>query len=282
MLKFLKWLIGFFAVKADPQLPAPAPKPEDPPVRPTLTEKVRTALSITSVFEGDGYGALSGDFDGMGISAGILQWNFGQGSLQERLLKPFISRHGPIDATKLFPPGLSMDLVAHMNASEAVQAARQHMLADGKVKSAWAIGWRKFLKDPRVTALQDEACLGVGLRAEGVCKELGLNPDGKRAFCWAFDLVTQNGSLKGVKLAVPDRKAAEDIISWRGAENAPLWQMMLPKATDEQVSLLITSHKRALESNPRWYADVFARKGTIAMGRGIVHGSNIDLEKVFR
>src|SRR3954468_6042136 len=50
-------------------------------LNPALIEK---ALSITGHFEDsdDPLGAVSGDFDGMGISLGVLQWNIGSNSLQ--------------------------------------------------------------------------------------------------------------------------------------------------------------------------------------------------------
>lgn len=37
-------------------------------------------------FEGSSYTKLSGNFDGQGISYGLLQWNFGQGTLQPLLI----------------------------------------------------------------------------------------------------------------------------------------------------------------------------------------------------
>src|SRR5512137_2315949 len=47
-------------------------------------------LALTGSFEtGQGlpdcFAGLSGDFDGQGMSLGVLQWNFGQGSLQPLL-----------------------------------------------------------------------------------------------------------------------------------------------------------------------------------------------------
>jgi hypothetical protein len=48
---------------------------------------IEKALSITGHFEDsdDPFGAVSGNFDGMGISLGVLQWNIGSGSLQPLL-----------------------------------------------------------------------------------------------------------------------------------------------------------------------------------------------------
>src|SRR5690349_20989149 len=48
------------------------------------SEWLKTALEVTGGFETDGnpWAGVSNDFDNMGISCGILQWNIGQGSLQ--------------------------------------------------------------------------------------------------------------------------------------------------------------------------------------------------------
>jgi Putative peptidoglycan binding domain len=71
------------------------PKPEihDEPL-------IRRCLSLTSTFETgkgipEGFSGLSGDFDRQGISFGILQWNFGQNTLQ-RLLRKMNKRHPEI------------------------------------------------------------------------------------------------------------------------------------------------------------------------------------------
>ena len=50
----------------------------------TVGEAQEMALKITTVFEGGksmNYQALAGDFDGQGMSFGLIQWNFGQNTL---------------------------------------------------------------------------------------------------------------------------------------------------------------------------------------------------------
>src|SRR4051794_33004464 len=51
---------------------------------PVSDEFLTAGLKITGHFEdsGDPLGAVSGNFDGMGISLGVLQWNIGSNSLQ--------------------------------------------------------------------------------------------------------------------------------------------------------------------------------------------------------
>ncbi|WP_432666738.1 hypothetical protein R9X47_10295 [Wukongibacter baidiensis] len=55
------------------------------------TSLKKKLLNNTGFFEGNkGYSTVSGNFDGQGISFGIIQFNFGQGSL-EPLLKDYIN-----------------------------------------------------------------------------------------------------------------------------------------------------------------------------------------------
>ena len=67
-------------------------------------EWVKSALTVTGRFEdaSDPFGAVSGDFDGMGISLGVLQWNLGSATLQPLVLAmgqqqvcAAMPRHGP-------------------------------------------------------------------------------------------------------------------------------------------------------------------------------------------
>src|SRR5882724_5034584 len=60
-------------------------------------------LALTASFETghpppDSYAGISGDFDGMGISFGALQWNLGQGSLQPLLRDFDTANHGIVDS----------------------------------------------------------------------------------------------------------------------------------------------------------------------------------------
>lgn len=60
----------------------------------------RRCLALTGAFETgtgvpDCFCGISGDFDGQGISFGVLQWNFGQGSLQP-LLQEMVTQHEEI------------------------------------------------------------------------------------------------------------------------------------------------------------------------------------------
>ena len=56
------------------------------------------AIKITSFYEGSGFDEVTGNFDGQGLSYGILQWNFGQGTLQP-IFKNLFARYPNVVAT---------------------------------------------------------------------------------------------------------------------------------------------------------------------------------------
>jgi hypothetical protein len=227
---------------------------------------IDTALRITGGFEGSGYNEVAGNFDGQGLSVGVLQWNYGQETLQAEILLPFIEAYGIEALDYFFPAEISSS--AYMKGNVAVSFARANMLTGIKVKSPWQLAWKTFLMDPWVLRIQKEAAKKFSRKAENYMALWGLHSI--RAFCWFFDVVVQNGSMKSV---VPGHEPScldvglaieyceHNKEQWRGLE-----------LDREQKLLLVLSHKRALLSNYKWRQDVMDRKGTIAVGHGYVHG----------
>lgn len=277
----IKALFGFRKKEADPislsqpgpvtvfhAAPQPTPEPED-----ILT----IALDITPKFEGKGYGQVTGDFDKQGLSLGILQWCLGMGSLQKEILTPYVTKHGSIDKLGIFPMGV--DHLARASVSESLKFCRAHMLNGKLVKPEWKAAWTKFLLLDEVVKIQFEAAKVKKLQAEAVERFLGLQS--LRAFCWAFDIVVQNGSMKDVNLLAPSRlNAKRELMQFEAngpgvddfKKNRVIWIDMLDTAEMEQVSLLRTTIARTKLANPSYTADVINRKGSIAMGKGWVHG----------
>lgn len=233
-------------------------------ITPELLDK---AMSVTGQFEGRGFDQVTGNFDKQGISVGFLQWNAGQGSLQSKILKPFISRHGSVKMDACFPRPISS--MANMSVSEALQFCETVFLTGTNVRSEWSLAWKKFLSLPETIAIQKEACMDVAGSAAKYCDDWGLMSE--RAFCFMFDIVTQNGSLKIPKPRYT--KALMDEAVRYNTKNASLWSQMRGKFTPEQDILMIAAYQRALLSSTQWRQDVMSRKGAIAAGQGVVHGS---------
>lgn len=237
--------------------------------------------NITGVFEGSKlWENVTGNFDGQGLSAGVLQWNYGQGSLQSKILRPYIARHGSIDALKIFPSGYSIDKSANMSTSQGISFAK-NMQSGTKVTSTWLAAWRKFLSKPEVIQLQIEACRSVLSNAKSLAH--AWNMSSRVSYIWFFDVITQNGSLKGISKPAYDINEAKRVINLVDSNCKAVWKTVdLNSLPPEQVILLIASQRRASKSISKYFNDVFSRKGTIALGKGFVHGSKFDFTQHYK
>lgn len=219
------------------------------------------ALKITGQYEGRGFDQVTGNFDGQGLSAGILQWCYGQGSLQSKILKPFISLYGKAELNKFFNADVAASV--YYSASAGVGFAKRY-------NGGWESSWRAFLLDERTVKLQKIAAREVAEKAWRYCQQWSLPTE--RAFCFFFDVVTQNGSMKGMKppSTIESFKAS---IQEDGGINKSYWYELNP--TDEQLILWQSIRDRVVRN--RWASDVLARKGTIIFGIGKVHGKLINI-----
>lgn len=251
---------------------------------------IKSAVKITAGFEtaGDPYMGVSGDFDGMGISCGVLQWNIGQASLQ-----PMVKAVGQ----------------AVVSAAMPVNGAEMWSACTGSITSGLAIvrGWqagaelkpgpkaelRALMGTPQMRAEQDKVIAGVAASAYKQATDWaaagGAAPT-KRLFCWFFDVLTQNGGLEGLTpaavasfIATNTPEKADDLICDFLAEvagtgghakdaraNATLWR---DQAAGEKLPILCMSYLRSKTALPKWRHVVINRKGAIAMGKGRVNSS---------
>ena len=228
-------------------------------------------LKITSAFEGADFGTITGNFDGMGMSAGILQFNIGTGSLQT-----YILNH--INPVSLKMP-LSIEPLIRLPKEQALGWHKDNCLdANGRLKPEWRRAWQELMTRPDVIDLQKKACMRYFQRAREIAGALGFPRENPRAMAWAYDVAVQSWSL-GIDPPTVNREQAQNVISLYGPENFMIWQAQ--RLTDDQVRLVIASHLRALKCNPRWRNDFFIRKCTIAVGVGIVHKTRHDFRRLF-
>ncbi len=223
-------------------------------------------LALTGSFETDApppdcFADLSGDFDGHGLSFGVLQWNLGRGSLQ-----PLLQR---LDARR---PGLLDDVFnAHAATLRAVLAApREEQLA-------WARGiqvprhsihepWRGLFKTlgrrPECQLVQTQAAESVLAETRKLVAAYGLSSE--RALALMFDIKVQNGGIS-------TRCRAKTLAGFAGLPAD------LPLEKREPQRMRIVAERRAAVAKLKWRPDVLARKLTIADGVGEVHGRMYDL-----
>jgi hypothetical protein len=254
---------------------------------------IEAALSITGDFEtiGDPWTAVSGDFDGMGISCGPLQWNIGQGSLQPMVIgagRAVVGKAMPLFGAE-FWSACNAPISAGLSTVRGWQDGtrlRPRPMTELAALLATAEMHQQMLGKVRKVANQafDQAALWEG--TPGRCSS--------RAFCWFFDLVTQNGGLNGL-----DRDDVAAFIAGHGSERADdavcAWLANRPtdaghdrdcrrnaeawkdKTTKETLDLLVISFLRAQLAKEQWRHVVMNRKGTIAMGFGWVNSERYDL-----
>lgn len=231
----------------------------------------RRCLALTGAFEtGTGFPdcfcGISGDFDGQGISFGVLQWNFGQRSLQP-LLKEMLEQHKAV-AVGIFGPqldalhqALSADQDELMEFARSVQHPVKHTVFE-----PWRGLARSLGRTPEFQVIQARHSREKFESGLQMCMEYGLNSE--RAAALMFDIVVQNGSIGGVVRA----QILSDI------KGLPA---NLIADEREVLTMEIVANRRAQAANPRWIDDVRSRKLCIARGGGTVHGINYDLQAQF-
>lgn len=170
-----------------------------------LTPAEQKAVEITSTLETGkrgGFYGLSGNFDGQGLSFGLVNWTIGTGSLQP-LLRAFASEH-PDRWSHAFGPDAARFLALIARKDKAALKA-QHQFAIEEMNSCTLRKGRKVwaIREPWVTYFrrlsEDTAFQGIEIRfvrdllrrADFWCKALKLRSE--QAFCFMFDAVSSHG-----------------------------------------------------------------------------------------
>ena len=252
---------------------------------------VKAAVAITPGFEvsGDPYLGVSGDFDGMGISCGALQWNIGQGSLQ-----PMVKNVGKTHVTSTMSTfGAQMWTACNGSISSGLSIVRGWQ-SGSSLKPKPKAELKALMGSDKMRAEQDKRIATVAEKAfnqaTAWAAARGDSSASKRLFCWFFDIVTQNGGLEGltyaktknfIEMNQPDK--ADDLICdflagltgtsghvKDAKKNAALWRNSAP---GEKLEILVMSYLRAQTASPQWRHVVINRKGAIAMGVGWVNST---------
>lgn len=229
-------------------------------------------VKITSEFEGKGYGTVSGNYDGQGLSAGLLQWNLGQGTLQG-----YILNHINYLSYDYFPESIRPLQILSPQDSAIWAKDVMHDL-HGNLKPEWNAAWKRFMTEPVVINLQKHAIDKYFHQAKRICGRLGLSHDNRRAMAWCFDIAVQNWSLD-IDLPPDHFDQCYNIMTSYDQENMILW--IGEHLEPYQRQLVILSHLRAMKCKPEWRANVFVRKATIAIGTGYVNKTLYKLNKLF-
>jgi hypothetical protein len=239
------------------------PIPSSPLLRKPLSYR---CLALTGSFETsfpppECFAGITGDFDQQGISFGVLQWNFGQGSLPPLLAEMNTNFPDIIEAlfhgnTREFRRLLTLSRAEQLNWARSKNNSR------GQVIEPWnglfkALGRREEFQDIEVEFAQSNFNAALQL-----CARFGLKSE--RAAALMFDIKTQNGSIS---TTVSNQILQDFAALGRGTPDAL-----------ELKRLRIVANRRAEAARPRFIEDVRKRKLTIADGEGDVHGRRYHLE----
>jgi hypothetical protein len=242
----------------------------DVPAPAVTTESLdHQCLALTGGFETnhpppDCFAGLCGDFDGQGISFGVLQWNIGQGSLQPLLAQ--MNQNHPDILGQVFGPNYSA-LVAMLGETldeqltwaRSIQDPIRHVLSE-----PWQGQFKTLGRQQEFQDIEAQSAAGIFQQALALCNDFGVSS--QRAAALLFDIKVQTGGIKSwVK---PQILSDFEQLDQSGTGDVPL----------EVARLRIIATRSAASANPKWVADVQNRKLTIANGEGTVHGNHYDLE----
>jgi hypothetical protein len=219
-------------------------------------------LQLTARFEGHGYGTVAGNFDGAGLTWGVIGFTLQHGGLASLVLE--VDARAPEVLEECFGDA-SAELLGHLRedtAADRLAWADSISLPPRKVGVAepWRSGFRRLGAAPLTQELQRrEARRKYFEPALSTAGRLGLASDRGIALC--FDVHVQNGGVK--------KKSAntysEEVAS-------------LPDGAPERDRRSILARLVADSSRPQFRDDVLSRKSCIATGRGAVHGETFDLD----
>mgnify|MGYP001565573528 CR=1 FL=1 len=214
---------------------------------PTLFER---CLALTAAFEGHGYGKAAGNFDGAGITWGIIGFNLKSGSLGKVL--SLIPAADVDTALGALAPVLREVLVR----PQADRVRWGDSLSTGEQKRlqpAWYDALARLGDLPSArTAQRAVAAESYWTPSQTRMSSLAPFLTTPRASALFFDAHVQQGGVK--ESAAQAAQAA-----WKQAGSEP-------------AALLAMADTQALSTSARWREDVRSRRRCVATGTGTVHG----------
>ena len=233
-----------------------APAVTSPAQYVSLLDAQEIALKITTYFEGGksmNYQALADDFDGQGTSFGLIQWNFGSGTLGP-LLKKMLDKDGTAFAGCF---GADADYDTIKKALVDAKKADQLKWARDRIKnkrSAWESAFKNIGANDTFDRIQREEAAGqyhpkavtVIKKIRQVTSTLFAHVE-VRSYAAIFDLCVQQGGIDNVV----------DKIKKRVTDEKPASQLELMK-------IVVT--ERARTATNKWVSDCLSRRMGILTG----------------
>jgi len=220
---------------------------------PTLEER---ALQLTAAIEGHGYTLAVGNFDGAGLTWGIIGFTVKFGLVQQIL--DTVAREHPGMIRSAF-----VDLTRDLERMRTIPLEQQVAFCDRlsippakhRLVDPWRIAFDRLGSMSEVQAIQRRIAFAQYMTpAKRTFRSLGLTTELGLALC--FDIHVQNGSIK---------RQAMDTIKAARVRSEPELRRVIANAVADQ-------------SREAFREDVRRRKLAIATGSGVVHGMTLKLE----
>jgi len=242
---------------------------EPPPVSEVASRPLaERCLALTGSFETGKYApdcfwGVTGDFDGMGISFGALQWNVGQGTLQPILAQMF-DQHADV-ARNVFHEYFDTIAALHTAPLADQLTFARSVQNRGALQEPWQGMLGALGRTPECQSIQASHANNIFQQSLQMCSDYGLLSE--RAAALMFDIATQGGSITSIVRAQIMAGFAQLPASEPGG--------------NEVARMCIVANCRAAASVAKYVDDVRTRKLTIANGTGTVHGIFYDLDDMF-
>ena len=216
---------------------------------PSLFER---CLQVTAAFEGHGFGLAKGNFDGAGITWGVIGFTLSNREIQAILTTA--EQHTPGTLLRVMGPLAAQWLTIAAKPLNQ-QIAWANALSLGATKEGlpadWLSAFARLGDEPIIKRIQMQRAYdryfvpcAASARTLKLKSELGI--------LLAFDVHVQNGSFKPAAFALA---------------------AALPASTPEAVRRDKLAQAVAQSARPQYQADVLSRKRTLASGQGMVHGA---------
>ena len=242
-----------------PDQPAPVSSLANAPL-------LNRCLALTGTFETSKYPpesflGLSGDFDEMGISFGVFQWNIGQGTLQP-LLRQMFEQHTEVSQSIFHEHFDTVKALGSASLADQLTFTRSIQVR-GEVIEPWKGMLLTLGRTAEFQGVQADHASRIYDQAVQLCGVYGLISE--RAVALMFDIVTQNGSIDPIVKATIFADFTK-----------------LSEGPDNEVArMCIVANRRAEAAKKQFVDDVRTRKLTIANGKGVVHGLVYDLADIY-
>ena len=216
-------------------------------------------LGLTSTFEGHGFTLAQGNFDGAGVTWGIIGFTLAGGELKTIFTEACEQDEAAV--RECFGDNLDV-LRGIFDKPDAEQLAWADSVSEGeqkaKLKEPWVSAFRKFGESELGQRLQlDRVNNRYQKTAADIMAKYGLTTELGHSL--AFDIAVQNGSIN-------DAAAAQ------------IAAQMKPDMTEQQKREIIATAVGENARNQKYRQDVLDRKLTIARGEGVVHGTTYVLK----